>query len=371
MSVPKKNFKKIAVFSISGIGNTIFAVPLLRALHEHYPAAKIYLFVRFNAAKALLDNCPFLAAIEVIDAAIINTFYKKVKLIQRLRRERFDLAITAFPSEKREKNLFSFLVGAPVRVSHQYNPAPITELGFLQTHRAPVDFRVHDLEQNLQMLTMLDLDISQASRKLELWVPAAARQFAVEYLNANAGVTPGKSGILVGLHAGSSEEFGMILKRWGIQNFAALADRIIETYQAKILLFGGPEEKALKYGIAKLMRHEPIIVEKTSILKDAALMQHCQLFVSNDSGNMNLALALGVNTIGLFGPVESTRANVRQAHHKIIKSPAPCSPCWKLTNLTQPLVCTQPEVICMQQITVERVFEAVAEFLSAKSGAIN
>ena len=354
----------IAVFSISGIGNTIFAVPMLRLLRQSYPEAKITLFVRFKAAKDLLSYCSYVDEIIIVDYSVVKGLKNKLRLIFNLRRRKFELNITAFPSEKREKNFFSYLIGAPVRVSHKYIKEKITDLGFLQTARVPVDITIHDLDQNMLLLSALGIDISHADRQLQVWVPEADEMFAFAYLKKLLGEEKREKKIIIGFHAGSSDEFGMTHKRWGIHNFARLADMIIEKYNALILLFGGPEEKDLKYGTAQQMKNSPVIIEKTSIQKDAALIKNCDLFVSNDSGNMNLALALGVKTIGLFGPVGSVRADLKNEQHKVIKSPAPCSPCWSIANISEPLICTQPEVICMKQITVERVFRAVEEYLS-------
>lgn len=357
------SYNNIAVFSISGIGNTIFAVPMLRLLRQSYPQAKITLFVRFQAAKNLLSHCPYVDDIIVVDNNTITGLKSRFRLILDLRRKKFDLNITAFPSEKKEKNFFSYLVGAPVRVAHKYINEKITDFGFLQTIRVPVDTKIHDLDQSLRLLEPLGIDMSKADRQLQVWVPEEDEIFAFEYLRKLLGDEKREEKIIIGFHAGSSNEFGMLHKRWDIHNFARLADMIIDKYNALILLFGGPEEKELKHGIARLMKHSPVIVEKTSIQKDAALIKNCDLFVSNDSGNMNLALALGVKTIGLFGPVGSVRADLKNSQHKVIESPAPCSPCWSIANISEPLVCTQPEVICMKQITVERVFCAVEECL--------
>jgi len=358
------NYNNIAVFSISGIGNTIFAVPMLRLLRQNYPDAKITLFVRFKAAKDLFGSCPYVDEINIVDYSIVKGLINKFLLIFNLRRRKYDLNITAFPSEKREKNFFSYLIGAPVRVSHKYEKEKIADLGFLQTIRISVDTTLHDLDQNLLLLQALGINITHADRRLKVWIPKDDEMFALDYLKKLLGEQKREEKIVIGFHAGSSDEFGMLHKRWGIHNFARLADMIINKYDAEVLLFGGPEEKDLKYGIAQLMKHSPVIVEKTSIQKDAALIKNCDLFVSNDSGNMNLALALGVKTIGLFGPVDSVRADLKNDKHKVIKSSVPCSPCWSIANISEPLICTQSEVICMKQITVEKVFIAVQEFLS-------
>jgi heptosyltransferase II len=365
MTAPNTEFKNIAILSVSGIGNTIFAVPMLRLLRKHYPSAHIVLFVRFKAARDLFQSCPYVDEIIVIDYAIVKTLMERIKLIMEIRQRKFDLCIIPFPSEKRDKNIFSFLTGAPVRISHCYVMDRITDLGFLQTKRIPVNVTIHDLDQNLNILHELGIDISQADRSLQVWVSEEDKAFARKYLQEKLGNDNVIENLLVGFHAGSSEEFGMTYKRWDPKNFAKLGDMIVEKYHAKILLFGGPEEKELKETIAKNMKYPPYIIEKTSLPKDAAIMDYCNLFVSNDSGNMNLALAVGVKTIGLFGPVDSVRADLKNEQHRIIQSPAHCSPCWGLANITEKLVCSQSEVICMKQISFDSVKKVVEEYLES------
>ncbi|MBN2010346.1 glycosyltransferase family 9 protein [candidate division KSB1 bacterium] len=359
----KLEFKNIAVLSVSGIGNTIFAVPMLRLLRKQYPNAHIVLFVRFKAARDLFQACPYVDEIIVVDYAILKTLKERIQFVLDIRQRKFDLCIIPFPSEKRDKNIFSFLTGAPVRISNSYVIDRITDLGFLQTKRIPVDVTIHDLDQNLRILEELGIDTSNADRTLQVWVSDEDKAFAKKYLQEKLGADNLNKKLIVGFHAGSSEEFGMTYKRWAPENFARLGDMILEKYDAEILLFGGPEEKELKQAIAKSMKRTPHIIEKTSLPKDAAIMDYCHLFVSNDSGNMNLALAVGVKTIGLFGPVDSVRADLKSEQHRIIQSPAHCSPCWGLANITEPLICTQPEVICMKKIAYDSVQKIVDEYL--------
>ena len=355
------NIKNIAVFSISGIGNTIFSVPLIRSLRRNYPYAHISVFVRFKASRDLLISCPFVDDVEVVDYSLAKSIWEKVSTIYQLRKKKFDLSIIAFPSQKREKNVFSFLVGAKLRISHKYIDEKFTNLGFLQNARYPVKKGIHDLEQNLNLLRLLNIGDNNFERKLEVCISKQDKVFAKKYLEKI--VHNRSASLLIGFHPGSSSEFGMYLKRWDIKNFALLADRISKAYNAKVFIFGGPDEKRLKIKMAKLMKFSSILVETNSIRKDAALISELDMFISNDSGNMNLSLAMGTLTVGLFGPVDSSRANLQSENMVIIKSNAKCSPCLRVENISSPLVCPYSEPICMNSITVDSVYQIIGKKL--------
>ena len=80
------------------------------------------------------------------------------------------------------------------------------------------------------------------------------------------------------MHAGSSELAGMQHKRWEAHKFAQLADKLADTYNAEILLFGAPSEDNLKQEIMQSMQHKAHNVITPTVRTAATLMSHCNLF---------------------------------------------------------------------------------------------
>ena len=132
-------------------------------------------------------------------------------------------------------------------------------------------------------------------------------------------------------------------------------------------MFGGPEEHGLNQEIEQLMKHKPFIVEDLSLKAVAALIQQCGIFVTNDSGLMHVSVAVGTKTIALFGPTDPSRTAPYGADHIVIERNLKCSPCWGKHNLGIGIIpCIYDNNLCMQQITVQEVFDPVAEYLQEK-----
>ena len=91
-------------------------------------------------------------------------------------------------------------------------------------------------------------------------------------------------------------------KTWSADRFAELARRMIETLNLRVLLVAGPGQREAMTGLTDMAGYPCPVVETGSLTRLAALIQRCDLFVSNDCGPMHIAAAVGTPTIGLFGP---------------------------------------------------------------------
>ncbi len=123
----------IVVISLAGIGNTLLATPAIKLLRERSPEAKITLLVSQKVCRELLEGSPYVDEILVFENKdIIKKLAEKLRFILMLRKRRFDVSITVFPSNRIEYNLFAFLVGARKRITHKYQVGRYSTLAFLQ-----------------------------------------------------------------------------------------------------------------------------------------------------------------------------------------------------------------------------------------------
>jgi heptosyltransferase-2 len=153
---------------------------------------------------------------------------------------------------------------------------------------------------------------------------------------------------LLGICAGA--EYGPA-KRWPLDNFAQVA-RALATRWPEIewRLFGAPGEAAMGEELgAKLqgVKHRNL-VGRTTLSQLIHDLKECRLLLTNDTGTMHLAAALGVPTVSIFGSTEPVLTGPLGSHHHIVRHHVPCSPCFRRE-------CPFGHYQCLTGVTVERV----------------
>ena len=148
---------------------------------------------------------------------------------------------------------------------------------------------------------------------------------------------------------------GWITKRWDSDKLAALADRLIRTYNAHVIYTGAAGDTSYINAIIALMKYPALNAAGNTTLKElACLISRARLFVTTDSGPMHLAVAVGTPVVALFGPTAPWRTGPYTERARIVRTQAPCSPCYKRTC---------DSMICMNEIGVDQVMEAAAVFM--------
>lgn len=356
---------KILITYLTGIGNTIMYIPALRTLHQQLPDAIVDVVVRHQASKEILERFNCCRKIYVFNPSIHKTFAQKLHFLRTLRAERYDVNITAFPSNRREFNIISFLIGAKRRIAIRYHVGNFETLEFLQTELVETDESVHDVDQNFSLLGPLGINTLLCNGKDISWDVNDEENAYAEELLRKLQLT--SHDILIGFHPGCNPSQGNSLKRWPTGNFAILGDKLIEAFDSKILIFGDEGETDLKKDIQLSMKYPSIIPENMPLLKIAALIKRCQLFVTNDSGLMHVATAMGVPTVSLFGPSDPKRNAPYGEGHTVIRADLPCIPCNKYPHYqyggsyVRCVYNNNHKGHCMQSITVEKVYDTIVQ----------
>lgn len=297
---------KVLVLAVSGIGENIMLLPLLRRLREGLPGACIALAVRSEAAARLMKKSCHVDEIIVCDYGVQNTFLKKLSFIRELRRKKFDVAINTFPSSRPDKAALCLLSGAGSRISHNDGPALTRLLSASFDFKIPVVRGLHDIEQNLRLLSPLGI----ASGEM------AGRD--VPHIPVNG--CPGDSGrFTVGIHPGSSRQFKMFLKRWPREKYAALAMKFVDEKKARVFVFIGPDDEDAVFAAGDKYADSILFVRKP-IDEIPAEINNCGLFVGNDSALAHISAALGVPTVAIFGPSDPARTRPRGKNVSVVRS---------------------------------------------------
>jgi heptosyltransferase-2 len=356
---------KILITYLTGIGNTILFIPTLRALRQWFADAVVDVVVRHQASKEILERINSTRNIYVFNPNSPKTFAQKVQFLHTLRQERYDVNITAVPANRMEFNVMSFLIGAKRRIAAGYQVGYYETLRFLQTELVEVSESYHDIDQNLSLLVPLGANKLLYAEKDISWDLNRDETASAEEVLRTMHLTPGD--ILIGFHPGCNPAQGNLLKRWPTSYFAMLGDKLVEQFGSKILLFGDQTETNLKEEILKTMKYQPVIPENMPLLKIAALIKRCQLFVTDDSGLMHVAAAVGIPTVSLFGPSDPRRNAPYGEKHIILKAALPCAPCNRYPHFqsggsyVRCMYKGDRKGYCMQSITVEKVYHTIVQ----------
>ncbi|MBU0518104.1 glycosyltransferase family 9 protein, partial [bacterium] len=161
---------------------------------------------------------------------------------------------------------------------------------------------------------------------------------------------------IVGINVNASDV--AIERRWPLENFAALADLLSQRLGANVILVGAPDEVPYVERAIAMMRETPVNLSGRTTLREViALMDRMHLFITNDSGPLHLAYAMGTPTISLFGPETPLRYGPIGKKHSAVYKQIDCSPCLNFGNLKRSNC--QQEGRCMKEIKVHEIFELV------------
>lgn len=351
---------KILILALSGIGDALMFTPALKLMREALPDAKIDALVMFKGVKDIYDR----------NACLDNVIYfdfMKEGMIESFRfirtiRNKYDASVNVYPSNRSEYNFINFLVGAGKRAGVKYLRKDIPNLGALNNIRVTENDSLHNVQTNIRLVEKLLNKIFTEEPPLDFTLTKDDLSFAREYLNK---INLNENDLVIGFHPGSAILKNHSYRRWEPEKFVALAQRLINKLNAKILLFGGPEELDLKKVINNLINSpRSIIVETDNLARSAALIKRCNLFVTNDSSLMHVASAMQRKVVAIIGPTNPHYIHPWKTEHKIITLNLECSPCFFYSP--RPLICTRIDIKfkCIRELSVAMVFNAVTGLLN-------
>ena len=279
---------KILITRTDRIGDVLLSTPAIKAVRDAHPEAHIAVMVRPYAEEIVRGN-PYINEVIIYDKyARHKNFLSTFFFALGLRKKNFDLAIHLHPTNR--CHVISFLAGIPQRVGYDI------KCGFLLTKKIPhtkQEGKKHEIDYTLDVVRSIGIEV----RNKELYMPIIKEaEEKISGLLQQEGLS-GQDRLVV-LHPGAS----CLSKRWPEERFAMLGEKLIENYGVKVALVSGPNEVEIVARTAKLMGHHAInLCGKTSIGELAALLKRAELFISNDSGPVHMAVAVGTPVIAIFG----------------------------------------------------------------------
>jgi len=347
-TIPQE-IREIIILGFGGIGNHVTITPALQSLRTNFPDANIVFFASSKACVDLLIHDPIITSLHIMDIGHMRSLHEYLLAGLYLRKFRPDVVLSAAGTDPFAGGFISFLSGSKCRIGEDWRGK-----GALYTQKIAVNLKIPESEQNIEIISILRPTENIMRPRLVL-----TDNEIIEAQNWIRMLNFSKKLKLLGIHPGSGEF--QKWKRWDLNNFVKVSEKLFINNIAVPLFFFGPEDKDLYLKLKNIYHSQShLVMANGSIRKTAAKISCCDLFLSNDSGLRHIAAALGIKTIGIFGPTVREKNFLCDQNNKLIYSKnAKCSPC----HYTSWWLSCGEEKPCLRQIPIDEVVKAVSELL--------
>lgn len=278
------------------LGDFLLATPVLRALRERFPPARIGVLVRRYTAGVAAHN-PYIDEVLTFEEHGWNWTPRKLWQFWRQLRRGWDLTVVLNTvSHSLTSDILASLSRARYCLGSAERIFPGCSRNFFYNLIAPAGSENrHQTDRNLDIVRYLGIDTSDHCEVMAL--TEQDRGFAAVFLQHH-GVSHNDR--LVAIHLGA----GKVNNRWPVAQFAALSNRLYHDYGVKILAAWGPQETALGAQYLHALTFTPITLKNVSLRQFAAVLAQSEAYVCNDTGVMHVGAAVGARLVAIFGPTD-------------------------------------------------------------------
>lgn len=352
---------KYLIINPFGIGDVIFTTPVISAIKDRSPDSFIGYWSNERVGE-LLRGDPKIDRVFALSRGDIKRVHKNsplkrcmalLKLINEIRKEKFDVVFDL--SLDSRYGLWSKLAGIKKRIGFNYR----SRGRFLTDKIELKGFSgKHVIEHNLDLLKFIDIVPKNKSSGISISEEDKGKACGIlkEY-----GIAA--TDLLIGVAPGGGASWGKdaIYKQWPPEKFAEVTSRLVKELNAKVVLLGSADEKPIAEIVRK--RSGPILdlTGKLNLKELAAVISELKLLICNDGGPLHMAVALGIKTVSIFGPVDDAVYGPYppSAKHVVLKSRLSCRPCYKDFRFVE---CSNDRR-CLDDISVDEAFEKAKNLL--------
>jgi ADP-heptose:LPS heptosyltransferase len=290
------SYQRIFVSHVAGIGQTVLALPALRALRAAFPQSQITVAASYTALDVVrLSQC----ANEVFpvgrSAELLNprASWQSLKSLRTLRREHYDVTLEL------QRGAAGDLARFVAQLGSQKKPKKLlTQIREAVLRHSLAD--KHGAQRYLEIIGELGAFPIDRAPKLYTEREADAR---LETRLEKSGLLPG--GLFIGLHPGA----GHNKPRWPLERFLVVAEKLIHLLNARVLVFAGPHERGLARAVVKQLPAKHALAYDAAPLVDVtSALARLSVFISHHSGPAHLAAAVGTPVVAL-SPLAVSHAN--------------------------------------------------------------
>ena len=351
-----QNIHRIAVFKMRNIGDVLMITPVLRALRETFPEARISVIVN-SGTEAMLARNPHIDEVLVYQRdgsphGPLGRPGAELQFVRELRKRRFDLTIGFTEGDRTA--WYSLLCGAPFRVGIPHYAWSKYDLR-RRAYNFPVnppEQSMHEVEKHFWLLEQAGLKLrSNKPGNLCLVVPDDLRAWA------RAELAPVRPARIVHVHPVSR----WLWKCWGNEAMAEVIDWLQTERRARVVVTTGPAPRELERAreIVRLCRTQPLFYAgQLSLSQIAALSAESDGYFGVDTAPMHMAAAVGVPVVALFWPTNAENWGPWTPLGRVLSAPCRC-------NETAREACDWSQVrACLAAITVPETQSALDQMLS-------
>ena len=300
-----------------GLGEALLNIPAIRALKQNFNSSIVVLVN--PVVRELLAGSPEIDQILTFDEDKWNkSISTRLRLLWQIRKGKYDLAVVFNPTKR--FHILTYLAGIPRRLGYT------RKWGFLLTHKIEDKKSLgqkHEVEYNLDLVRSVGADTDK--KNISITVEKKDTRFVGDLLLKYA-ITA--QDLIIAIHPHSSNP----AKSWPRENFASVADELRSRFAAKVAIIGAAQERNSVIDLISLTKYPPINLSGELTLKQlAAFFQRCALVISNDSGPVHIAVAMGTPTVVIFGRnipgVSPKRWGPWGNGHIVLHKDAGCNPC--------------------------------------------
>jgi heptosyltransferase-2 len=283
------DFGRILIVRTDRIGDVVLSLPVASVLRRAFPNSYLAMLVQ-PLVREVVSGQPDLSEV-LFDGPCDGGVKGFFRLVRQLKNDRFDAALVLHPTLRLA--LMLALARIPVRVGTGYRSYSFLFNRRVYEHRK--HSARHEAEYNLSLARRLGVD--SGILEFKLFIPQAAEEAVDAFLNEKqwSGCRP-----LVVIHPGTRASS----LDWPLESFSRLAAEIIRQTGACIVLSGGPDEAKLAHRLmAGISGKIDQVADRFNMKEMCALFKRADLFISNSTGPLHLARAVGAEVIGLYPPL--------------------------------------------------------------------
>jgi heptosyltransferase I len=373
-----RDFRKILLIKLSAVGDVIHTIPVLNKLRRRYPSAQLDWLVTPAIAELLRHNPAITNVIEFAREDWSRPwtpapFVSYARLAAKLRANGYDLVIDMHGQFRTA--VFALATGAPVRIGFDrprarvWDASPRTFSAEARKHawqgaregswlaytdHIPVPtLDLHAVDRYLSVGPILGLEEDPPDFSFPIPQAASANIASLLHRHDIAGAP------LVAMAPGTIWE----TKHWGTDKFAEVARHFLQKGFA-VALMGSRRERVVCEEVARLAPGSVDVAGETTLTELAALVRRSAISVTNDSGPMHLAVALGRPVVSVFGPTDPIWIGPYGRADAVLRAGVPCSPC-----LLRQLSRCRYDHVCMENVSAPAVIERMERVLGNGAGA--